>query len=53
VAHICSRRKIIQEKPEGKRLLKNLGGDGRIILKWSLREWNKMGGYELDSSGSE
>jgi len=27
-------------RPERKRLLENLGNDGRIILKWIFREWN-------------
>jgi hypothetical protein len=38
--------KILVGKSEGKIHLEDLGIDGRIILKWILR--NRLGGSELD-----
>jgi hypothetical protein len=31
--------RILVRKPEGKRSLKNLDVDGRVILKWSLEKY--------------
>ena len=36
--------------PGGKRTLEDLGVDGRIILRWNLRQWD--GGHGLDPAGS-
>jgi hypothetical protein len=38
-------------KPEGKNHFERLGLDGRIILKWILK--NRMGGRRLDSTCSK
>jgi hypothetical protein len=42
--------RVLVGKPEGRNHLKDLGIDGRIILKWDLREVGY--GHGLDRSGS-
>jgi hypothetical protein len=38
ISRACSTYRILVRKPEGKRLLKNSGVYGRIILKWILEK---------------
>jgi hypothetical protein len=44
VRNICKR---LVKKYEGKRILENIGVDGRIILKLSLRKWDWGGGFYI------
>jgi hypothetical protein len=32
--------RVVVEKPDGRNHLKDLGVDGRIILKWILEKWD-------------
>jgi len=32
--------RVLMGKPEGKRTLEDPGVDGRIILRWILRQWD-------------
>jgi hypothetical protein len=38
--YIFSVDSVLLGKPEGKRDMKDLGMDGRIILRWMIRDWD-------------
>ena len=44
VAHMGERRgvyRVLVGKPEGIRYLEDPGTDGRIILRWIIRKWER------------
>jgi hypothetical protein len=49
VAHVGKKKRVYRGNPEVLRSLGRLDIDGRIILKWTLGEYD--GGCGLDSSG--